>query len=1127
MATYIKGHKNFYPEIKPFTPDYKFLTATLDARQNIYDSNWKAQNDLYNRVVYSDLTNPNSQEYQRQYTEKIGPQLELIAGMDLSLEQNVQQAKSVFAPFFSDDTVVYDMVWTGKFNDAIKKYNTLASSSNEAVRQKVDPDVSLQKLAIDKRKMENASRTEILQQPLPELVLDADLVRNAQKFLSDLDPALTITQPVPNMIDTGKLDKNGQPILKANNDFIITQTNGALVEGEAYMQIMNSLYNDPRVQKYYNAKSYVQANNFAIEALEAGKVSTENQGLELWASETISRIDALNAEIQGQAEYEARLANQININWQNYAQTHGIVPGSLDEEAANQAETQAQQIQLQLDRIFNQKQFSESPDPDPTALYNKASALLANYNMDQDMREAARQFSMRGMKIEQEVNEYSLNKYKSDLELRAISARHKAAMKEQEDKYKREKDLKIFEQNLQNSMTAQMLDGSTSTDFGEANSFFVDSEGELLYKNDPIKIDELRMAKDGIALDNDMAAMVPDMIFNAGDKYLVDKGKGIYKIPAPHVDTKGQKQEYYEGTLQDIESFLNTKVKDDDDLDTDQFKNEEAIATIFGDAASYYKNSYNAHLENPGIALTNDFQSIYNKLFTAGNKEQAAGVYVRYNDYINNVKVAEEDKASKVNKVTSSIEIKNSEAVAAGAPNSTDYLTKDEQDIRALYEVGFKPPLDEETGYMLSKDEYYNNMLTALQNGDIDPASAPALYGFLNNTDFINDISAKKFGAALMLSNSPVVMGDTDYMNKARETIVSEEIDEDKLRTVVDKIYDHYYNKVNELTSKTPSRTYFNNSRGINPSDPGANIAFNAVTSVNTKLLPKAGSNEDRFVGVMLGQINNSNAAVEGGDGWIGYTIADVDDITDMQPEGIDFREVDNRAAKYIWDQIITERKSKGKNSKVTFNASFFPTWGPEVIDKEGESTQQPYAAYQFSSFDDGFEKMILRDNKNYPDGVEQSDIKRILGNGFTYIFPRNQTIKSNPLRFQNVDRSASLIQRINRSESGSYTLPPQHPSPWFPEGYSNADFKFTKVGNDYYMEGVLRSYRADLSQFPNGFSEEIVPKTKIVSDLDMQLDNVLIAVDQQYSRNYQRYTAESQKAKSNREGQLNQVENQ
>ena len=60
------------------------------------------------------------------------------------------------------------------------------------------------------------------------------------------------------------------------------------------------------------------------------------------------------------------------------------------------------------------------------------------------------------------------------------------------------------------------------------------------------------------------------------------------------------------------------------------------------------------------------------------------------------------------------MDIKNSEAVAANDPNSTDYLSKDEQDIRALRNIGFTAPLDEETGYMLSKDEYYNSMLTKL-----------------------------------------------------------------------------------------------------------------------------------------------------------------------------------------------------------------------------------------------------------------------------------------------------------------------------------------------------------------------------------------------------------------------------
>ena len=98
MATYIKGEKNFYPEIKPFTPDYKFLSAALDAREAKYNAGWKATNDLYSRV-YSDLSRADNQEFQRQFIEKLEPELSKISGLDLSLMRNVDAAKGVFAPF--------------------------------------------------------------------------------------------------------------------------------------------------------------------------------------------------------------------------------------------------------------------------------------------------------------------------------------------------------------------------------------------------------------------------------------------------------------------------------------------------------------------------------------------------------------------------------------------------------------------------------------------------------------------------------------------------------------------------------------------------------------------------------------------------------------------------------------------------------------------------------------------------------------------------------------------------------------------------------------------------------------------------------------------------------------------
>ena len=134
MATYIKGEKNFYPEIKPFTPDYKFLSAALDAREAKYNAGWQATNDLYSRV-YSDLSRADNQEFQRQFIEKLEPELSKISGLDLSLMRNVDAAKGVFAPFFEDDLVVKDIVYTSTYKDQMREANQFADSPIAEVRE--------------------------------------------------------------------------------------------------------------------------------------------------------------------------------------------------------------------------------------------------------------------------------------------------------------------------------------------------------------------------------------------------------------------------------------------------------------------------------------------------------------------------------------------------------------------------------------------------------------------------------------------------------------------------------------------------------------------------------------------------------------------------------------------------------------------------------------------------------------------------------------------------------------------------------------------------------------------------------------------------------------------------------
>ena len=80
MATYIPGVQSYLPNFQPFTPDYKFLSNVLDVKTQKYNTNYKAVNDLYSKVVYGDLSRGDTQAMRDQFANNLGPKLQQISG---------------------------------------------------------------------------------------------------------------------------------------------------------------------------------------------------------------------------------------------------------------------------------------------------------------------------------------------------------------------------------------------------------------------------------------------------------------------------------------------------------------------------------------------------------------------------------------------------------------------------------------------------------------------------------------------------------------------------------------------------------------------------------------------------------------------------------------------------------------------------------------------------------------------------------------------------------------------------------------------------------------------------------------------------------------------------------------
>ncbi len=134
MATYLQGVTDYIPQFQPFQPDLNFYANALQTKQNQYDTNYKALNNVYGQYFYADLTHGDNIKKKDELLKAIDFNLKRVSGLDLSLEQNVEQAKQVFKPFYEDKYLMKDMAWTKNTNSQRAYAAGLKNARDEKMR---------------------------------------------------------------------------------------------------------------------------------------------------------------------------------------------------------------------------------------------------------------------------------------------------------------------------------------------------------------------------------------------------------------------------------------------------------------------------------------------------------------------------------------------------------------------------------------------------------------------------------------------------------------------------------------------------------------------------------------------------------------------------------------------------------------------------------------------------------------------------------------------------------------------------------------------------------------------------------------------------------------------------------
>lgn len=116
MATYIPNVTDVIPEPSLFTPDFSFIDKMLRRRQGLYEQGFAQVNSAYN-FVNRPVTNPYSVQVRDTFLKQAQDNLKNLSSLDLSQQQNVNTATSVFQPFIKNRPVLMDMALTAHYDN--------------------------------------------------------------------------------------------------------------------------------------------------------------------------------------------------------------------------------------------------------------------------------------------------------------------------------------------------------------------------------------------------------------------------------------------------------------------------------------------------------------------------------------------------------------------------------------------------------------------------------------------------------------------------------------------------------------------------------------------------------------------------------------------------------------------------------------------------------------------------------------------------------------------------------------------------------------------------------------------------------------------------------------------------
>jgi len=155
MATYLQGVTDTGLEPIGVSPNFPYMMNALQKATATYDANFNKIAAGYSSILNAPITNTERLKLRDEYLNKAKEQIKNLAGADLSIQANVEQADNVYSPFWQDKGMIADISWTKQQDNEISKQMSMLNS-NDPKERELYSNIPMDLMNYNKNKVKNA-----------------------------------------------------------------------------------------------------------------------------------------------------------------------------------------------------------------------------------------------------------------------------------------------------------------------------------------------------------------------------------------------------------------------------------------------------------------------------------------------------------------------------------------------------------------------------------------------------------------------------------------------------------------------------------------------------------------------------------------------------------------------------------------------------------------------------------------------------------------------------------------------------------------------------------------------------------------------------------------------------------